>query len=146
MQGGYGRPGLNMLDNKADLFYIGGVKMNWTLSNLYTKKKEKQLVKLNQQIVDTRKETFLLNTNTQLKQQQSEVEKLEQLIDTDKEIIGIRNRVKEAAKAQLENGVITANDYLREVNAEDQARQALITHELQLLQATITYKTISGNQ
>ena len=34
---------------------------------------------------------------------------------------------KDAAKAQLENGVITANDYLREVNAEDQSRQTLIT-------------------
>ena len=145
-QGGYGRPGLNMLDNQFDLFYIGGVKLNWPVSNLYTKKKEKQLVKVNQQIVDTKKETFLLNTNTQLKQQQSDIEKLEQLITTDKEIIDIRASVKDAAKAQLENGVITANDYLREINAEDQARQALITHELQLLQATINYKTISGNQ
>ena len=81
-----------------------------------------------------------------MKQQQSDIEKLEQLITTDKEIIDIRASVKDAAKAQLENGVITANDYLREINAEDQARQALITHELQLLQATINYKTISGNQ
>ncbi len=145
-QGGYGRPGLNMLDNQFDLFYISGVKLNWPVSNLYTKKKEKQLVKVNQQIVDTKKETFLLNTNTQLKQQQSDIEKLEQLIATDKEIIEIRASVKDAARAQLENGVITANDYLREINAEDQARQALITHELQLLQATINYKTISGNQ
>ena len=145
-QGGYGRPGLNMLDNQFDLFYIGGVKLNWPVSNLYTRKKEKQLVKVSQQIVDTKKETFLLNTNTQLKQQQSEIEKLEQLIGTDKEIIELRTSVKDAAKAQLENGVITANDYLRDINAEDQARQALITHELQLLQATINYKTISGNQ
>ncbi len=135
-----------MLDNQFDLFYISGVKLNWPVSNLYTKKKEKQLVRVNQQIVDTKKETFLLNTNTQLKQQQSDIEKLEQLIATDKEIIEIRASVKDAARAQLENGVITANDYLREINAEDQARQALITHELQLLQATINYKTISGNQ
>jgi hypothetical protein len=42
--------------------------------------------------------------------------------------------------------VITANDYLREVNAEDQARISLITHQLQLLQAQINYKTIAGNQ
>ena len=69
-----------------------------------------------------------------------------QLISTDKEIINLRASVKEAAKAQLDNGVITANDYLREVNAEDQARQLLITHQLQLLQAQINYNTISGNQ
>ena len=40
--------------------------------------------------------------------------------------------------------MITANDYLREVNAEDQARQSLITHQIQLLQAQINYQTISG--
>jgi outer membrane protein TolC len=145
-QGGYGRPGLNMLDNKFDLFYIGGLRLNWSFSGLYTKKKEQQLVKINQQTVDVQKETFLLNTRTQLKQQLSDIEKLEQLIQSDKAIIELRESVKDAAKAQLENGVITANDYLREVNAEDQARQTLITHQLQLLQAKINYKTISGKQ
>jgi len=42
--------------------------------------------------------------------------------------------------------VITANDYLREINAEDQARQSLITHTVQLLQAQINYQTITGKQ
>jgi outer membrane protein TolC len=46
----------------------------------------------------------------------------------------------------LESGVITANDYLREINAEDQARQALLLHELQWLQARINYKIISGKK
>jgi outer membrane protein TolC len=79
-----------------------------------------------------------------LRQQQSEIDKLEKLIATDKEIIDLRIKVKDAARAQLENGVITANDYLREVNAEDQARQSEITHRVQLLQAQINYQTILG--
>ncbi len=97
-------------------------------------------------MVDVQKDLFLLNTNTQLKQQQSELNKLQQLIASDEQIIDLRTKVKEAANAQLENGVITANDYLREVNAEDQARLALIAHRLQWLQAKINYETISGNQ
>ena len=68
------------------------------------------------------------------------------LIETDQGIIDLRAQVKDAARAQLENGVITANDYLREVNAEDQARQLLITHQIQLLQAEINYHTILGKQ
>ena len=146
VQGGYGRPGLNMLKNDFELYYIGGVRLNWSLGNLYTKKKEKELVEVNKKIVDIQKETFLLNTSTQLKQQQSEVDKLQQLVTTDNDIIDLRKQVTDAAKAQLENSVITANDYLREVNAEDQARQTRITHELQLLQAQINYQTISGKQ
>jgi outer membrane protein TolC len=145
-QGGYGRPGLNMLKNDFDFYYIGGVRFNWSLGGLYTKKKEKEQVEVNKKIVDIQKETFLLNTNTQLSQQQAEINKLQQLITSDNEIISLRRSVTDAAKAQLENGVITANDYLKEVNAEDQARQSLITHEVQLLQAQINYQTISGKQ
>jgi outer membrane protein TolC len=146
LQGGYGKPGLNFLKNDFAFYYIGGVRVNWPLAGLYTQKKEKELVKINQKMVDVQKETFLLNTNADLSQQQSEIDKLSQLAEADKAIIDLRVQVKEAARAQLQNGVITANDYLREVNAEDQARQSLITHYLQLLQAQINYQTTSGKQ
>lgn len=145
-QGGYGRPGLNQLKNEFDFYYIGGIRFNWALGGLYTKKREKELVAVNRKMVEVQKETFLLNSNTQLKQQQAEIDKLNQLVASDNEIISLRKTVTDAAKAQLENGVITANDFLKEVNAEDQARQTLITHQVQLLQAQITYQTILGKQ
>jgi len=145
-QGGYGRPALNLLKNQFDFYYIGGIRFNWSLGGLYTKKKEKEQVEINKKIVESQKETFLLNTNSQLKQQQAEIDKLQQLVDSDDEIINLRKSVTDAAKAQLENGVITANDFLKEVNAEDQARQILITHQVQLLQAQINYQTILGKQ
>ena len=144
VQGGYGRPGLNMLLNEFDFFYIGGIRFNWSLGGLYTKKKEKEQVNINKKMVEVQKETFLLNTNSLLKQQQAEIDKLQRLVTSDNEIISLRKSVTEAAKAQLENGVITANDFLKEVNAEDQARQTLITHQVQLLQAQINYQTILG--
>jgi len=144
VQGGYGRPALNLLENKFDFYYIGGVRLNWSLGGFYTSKKEKQLVEVNKRIVDVQKDVFMLNTNASLKTQQSEIEKLQQLIVSDAEIIGLRKSVKEAAQAQLNNGVITVNDFLQQVNAEDQARQALIMHQVQLLQAQINYETILG--
>jgi outer membrane protein TolC len=146
VQGGYGRPGLNQLKNEFDLYYIGGVRFNWSLGGLYTKKKEKEQVEVNKKMVEIQKETFLLNTSSELKQQEAEIVKLEKLIASDQEIISLRKTVTDAAKAQLENGVITANDFLKEINAEDLARQNLITHQVQLLQAQINYKTIAGNQ
>lgn len=145
-QTGYGRPGLNFLKNEFAFFYTTGVRFNWAFGGLYTQKKEKQLIELNKKFIAVQRETFLLNTNTALKQQQSEVDKLKKLIVKDNEIIDLRIKVKDAAKAQLENGVITANDYLREVNAEDQSRQSLITHQVQLLQSQINYQTILGKQ
>ncbi|MFN8243616.1 MAG: TolC family protein [Ferruginibacter sp.] len=145
-QGGYGRPGLNMLKNDFTFYGIAGLRFSWAFGGLYTRKKEKQLIDINKKTIDIQEETFLLNTHTAMKQQQADIDKLEKLIAKDEAIIGLREKVKEAAKAQLENGVITANDYLREVNAEDQSRQNLLTHRVQLLQAQINYQTISGNQ
>jgi len=145
-QGGYGRPGLNMLVNEFDTYYIGGLRLNWSLDGLYKTRKEREKVEVNKKIVDTEKETFLLTTNTQLVRQQAEIQKLKQLIVSDSAIIALRRTVTDASKAQLESGVITATDYLIDVNAEDQARQELITHEVQLIQAQINYLTISGKQ
>lgn len=144
-QGGYGRPGLNMLQNEFDWFYIAGIRLNWNVSNLYTTKKERQLADINAKAVNIQRETFLLNTATQLAQQKAEIDKLEALIKTDQQIIALREKVKAAANAQLENQVISASDYMREVNAEDQARQSLIIHQLQLVQAQLNYNTIEGN-
>ena len=146
VQGGYGRPGLNFLTNDFTPFYTAGLRFSWAFGGLYTIKKEKQLLDLNKRSVEIQQETFLLNTSSSLLMQQSELEKLQLLIAKDEDIIALRIKVKDAAKAQLDNGVITSNDYLREMNAEDQARQSLITHQVQLLQAQINYQTISGNQ
>jgi len=143
-QGGYGRPGLNLLKNEFDWFYITGVRVTWPLGGFYTYKNDRQLVEVNKKTVDIQKDIFLLNTNAQLIQQQADIEKFNQLIASDNEIIGLRVSVKQASLAQLQNGVITPNDYIREVNAEDQARLMLITHQLQLLQAQINYQTIIG--
>lgn len=67
------------------------------------------------------------------------------LIQQDQEIIALRTSVKKAAVAQLENGVITSHDYISQVNAENQARQDLILHEIQLLQVQYNNKNTSGN-
>jgi outer membrane protein TolC len=146
VQGGYGRPGLNMLKNSFDAYYIAGIRFNWSLGNFYTSRRERELLTVNQRMVDVQKDVFVLNTNTQLKQQEAELKKMQQLIASDKQLIDMRVRIKEAANAQLENGVITANDYIREVNQEGLARLSLITHELQMLQAQINYQTLTGNQ
>jgi outer membrane protein TolC len=144
-QGGYGKPTLNMLKNEFDWFYITGAKLTWSLSNLYSFGNEKEILELNRKTIDTQREAFLLNNGINLKQYYNEIEKLNSLIEVDKKIIEIRTSVKESAKSQLENGVITSNDYIRELNAEDLAKQNLAVHKIQLLLAQQNYRLTSGN-
>lgn len=144
LHGGYGRPALNMLKNDFNAYYIGGLRLNWSLSGLYTSKKEKALLDIKSKTVDLQKEIFLFNTNITLKKQNAEISKLEELIRSDNNIIQLRTRIKNTALTQLEYGVINSSDYLREVNAEDQAKQTQLLHEIQLLMALYDQQTTTG--
>ena len=145
-QAGAGNPNpVNMLSNEFSTYYLGGIRLNWLFSGLYTLKNDKALLNIRLQHIATERDHFLFNTQLQMRQEQADITKWRQLIATDTSIIALRNSVKNTALVQLENGLITANDYLKEVNAEDQARQNLIAHEIRLLQAQYELKTTSGN-
>jgi outer membrane protein TolC len=145
VQGGYGKPGLNMLLNQFDTYYIGGIRFNWNLSGFYNSKRDHQLLDINLQSVSLQKEAFVFNTNLSLRQQNNDLNKLRELIRVDEQLIELRTRIKTTSKSQLENGVITANDYLRELNAEDQAKQNLSLHQIQMIMTHYNYQVTSGN-
>jgi len=145
VQGGMGNPGLNMFEEGWKGYYIGGIRLNWSLTGLYTDKKQKQIIDISKQQLEVDKEVFLFNTNQSVKQQNAEITKLEEYLVSDTEIITLRNNVKKAALAQLENGVIDSSDYLREVNEENAATQNKIIHETDLLLAKYRQKLITGN-
>lgn len=144
-QGGYGRPALNMLSNTFDFYALGGIRLNWNLGAFYTLKNDRELLSINRNIVDIQRETFLLNTQISLRQQSRELGKYQALIDTDARIIALREQVKTTANTQLELGTLTVNDYLTYLNAEDQARQNLLLHQIQLLMAQYGYAVTAGN-
>ncbi|MEZ2337398.1 TolC family protein [Mucilaginibacter sp. RCC_168] len=146
LQGGVSRPGLNFLSNSFDTYYIGGIKLSWSPSVFYTLKKSRALIDINRKNLDVQKATFLFNTNLTVKQQDADIVKYQRLLATDDEIIGLREKVKNTALVQLENGVITTNDFLTDVNDENQARQNKILHEIQLLITQYNQQTTTGNQ
>ncbi|WP_128543246.1 TolC family protein [Larkinella soli] len=145
-QENYGRPTFNILSNRFDFFRIGGLRLNWSLGSLYTtRRNDRLLLDLSRRQVDLQRETFLFNTGLSLVQQSAEVQKYRDLIEQDRQIVDLRNAVKTSAAAQLQNGVITTHDYISQVNAENEARQSLALHQIQMLQAQYMYKTTSGN-
>ncbi|MVT08239.1 TolC family protein [Chitinophaga tropicalis] len=144
-QGGYGRPTLNIVDNSFGFYGLGGIRFSWALGSLYTNKNNRQILRMNRQDLDVQKETFLFNTKLTLTRQQIEAQQYRELIAQDGEIIDLRTSVKKAAVAQLENGVITPDDYITRVNAESLARQNRSIHEIQLLQVQYSSRNTSGN-
>jgi len=144
-QGGYARPGLDQLSNNFAWYYIGGVRLSWNFASLYTLKNQKRILSLNRKSIDADKETFLFNTRITQAQQQTSIEKYQQLFQKDRSIIALRESVKKASAVQLENGVLSAHDYITEVIAADQARQDYVLHEIELLQEEYNYQNTNGN-
>jgi outer membrane protein TolC len=145
VQGGYARPGLNFLSDNFAFYYYGGVRFSWNLGSLYSLKNSRQLSQISRQNLDVQKETFLFNTKITQKQGYTDIQKYLELVKEDDQIVALRESVKKASSAQLENGVLSARDYITEVNLEDQARQSRIVHEMQLLQAEYAYQSVVGS-
>ncbi|MEZ4787932.1 MAG: TolC family protein [Flavobacterium haoranii] len=144
-QGGYGNPALNMLNNSFETFYMAGIRLNWTLFDWNKIKKEKEALEISKQLIETEKETFEVNLNSQLQEINFEMERIEQQIVSDVEIIQLREKIVRSAEAQMKNGVITSSDYLNEVTQLFEAKINEQTHKVQLELAKANYQIIKGN-
>lgn len=145
VQGGYGKPGLNMLTNAFSDFYIGGIRLSWNLSGFYTQKNNLNKIEVSKKAMDVQKETFLFNSDLKTKQQQTEIEKLKSTLANDDEIIRLRGNIKKSATTKVDNGTLTITDLIREINAEDQAKQLKSLHEIQLIMNVYQLKNNINN-
>jgi outer membrane protein TolC len=143
--GGYGNPGLNALDNSFQTFYMVGVKLNWNVFDWNANKKQRESLKINKEIIDTEETVFKLNTNIELDQNKSEIEKISAFIPNDNSIIALQKNILKTAESQLKNGVITASAYITELTNLYEAENNLSTHKIQLLLAQTNYNTTKGN-
>ena len=141
---GYGRPGLNMLSNDFKGYAMFGAKLSWNVWNWNQTTTERQVFGVQKSIIETQKESFNQNLKIALQSNRSEINKYQSLIETDNQIIQLRNEITMASASQLNNGVITSSEYLTEVNAELQARLNLKTHRVKLVQAKINYLITLG--
>ncbi|MBC7642400.1 MAG: TolC family protein [Flavobacterium sp.] len=143
-QAGYGNPGLNMLDNSFQTFYMLGLKANWNVFDWNKSKIEKQALSISENIIATEKETFLLNNTMQVQEMENEIKKSEEIIKTDSEIINLREYVVKSSGAQLRNGVITSSEYLMELTNLYEAKNNQKLHEIQLALAKANYQVTKG--
>lgn len=143
-QAGYGNPGLNMLDNSFQTFYMLGLKANWNVFDWNKSKIEKQALSISENIIATEKETFLLNNTVQVQEMENEIKKSEEIIKTDSEIINLREYVVKSSDAQLRNGVINSSEYLVELTNLYEAKNNQKLHEIQLALAKANYQVTKG--
>lgn len=142
--GGYGNPGLNMLDNSFQTFYTIGVKLKWNLFDWNTSKNQQKSLAINKDLVDNEIEIFKLNTNIELNKQQKNIQRLTAIIDSDAKIINLRKEVLKTLDSQLKNGIVTSSAYITEITNLYEAENTLVKHQTELQLAKANYNVLKG--
>lgn len=144
LQGGIGRPGLNMLDSSFQPYYTAGIRMSWNLGALYTRRDEKQKLDVQLRTIESDRETFLFNTGISALQLRSSIDKARRLLEKDGEIIALQESIRAAGEEQYRNGTISMTDLMKRIDDEYDARVAESIHRIQLLMAVYDYKNCVG--
>ena len=134
-----------MLSNNFETYYILGASLKWTLWDWSKNRKDKQVLDLQKKMVQDKRETFDMNLNIDLQNRLAVIQKLEEALKRDNQIVELRSRITKTSASRLENGVITSTDYLTDLNAETVAKINLETHKIQLVQAKANYLLAKGN-
>ncbi|MCK3683165.1 TolC family protein [Maribellus sp. YY47] len=143
-QAGYGRPGLNMLNDKFDSYYMVGVGMSWNVFDWKKTNREKQMLVLQSDRIALQEETFNQNIQLLIVLQNEQINKLEKLMETDSKIVALRTEIAQTSASKLENETITISDYIQDVQAETIAKLNRELHQIQLNEAKEKYQLILG--
>ena len=142
--GYYGYPGYNMFEDmlrhKWSLNGMIGAKLSWNIGALYTRKNDKEKLRMQRESNLVQRETFLFNNQLEQIQQNEKIAQYRQLMNEDAEIINLRTSVRKAAESKLSHGIIDVNDLIKEINNENAAKKQLSIHEIEMLKEIYNLK------
>ena len=130
----------NMMSSKWSLNGIVGVKMSWNISSFYTLKNQRREIDNAISGINLKRDVFTFNNTLQAEQENAEITRIRTALKDDDRIVELRGRVREAAEARLEEGVIDMNTLLTRISEESAAKIARSTHEIELMKAIYDLK------
>lgn len=141
---GYGRPGLNMLSGEFDGYYIAGIQLSWNIWDWKRNKRERQILKINKEIIQKSERSFNKNVKTGLNREQQNISKFQDMARSDQDIIKLRKKILKEYRSKLRNGTITSADYVKKLNSLSRARFNYENHKIKLTNAKINYQLLRG--
>jgi outer membrane protein TolC len=141
---GYGNPGLNMIKDEFDSWYMAGAGLKWNIWDWNTVKREKENLALRSELINTQKTEFEDKLQDALITQASEIKTHQDNILRNKEMLALRTEITSVYKAMLENSTIKTIDYLKVMNDETRIRLNLITEEILHQKAIADYLYLVG--
>lgn len=143
---GFGYPNaFNPFEVEFTPYWLVGLKLSWRIFDYGNSSRDKEVIGLQQQNVLAAKQNFERTVKINSTKQSREILKYEKLIEKDQQIVSLQNEIISVSSSQLQNGVITSNDYVLEVNKGLNANISLKMHEIELAKTKIELLTLTGN-
>jgi outer membrane protein TolC len=141
---GYGRPGLNVLVRDFNTYWIAGVQMEWTPWTWGTSRREREELEVQREIIAADEAAFSESLRRGVVRDLANVDRLQQSLRTDDEIIALRERILRETRLRFTEGVITSAEYVDRQTDVLTARLARATHRVELAQAGARFLTSVG--
>lgn len=135
-QGGIGRPNpFNFFETGLNPFGMVGLRAHWTPFDWGNTKRDIRILDLQAQNVGIQQEAFRQRYEAGYLKERRDNDKWLSQLSQDDAIIALQEDIVKRADAQVKNGVMTATDYLTQINLLTQARLTKKMHEIQAAQA-----------
>jgi outer membrane protein TolC len=140
----YGRPGFAQFERDLHDYWLAGVRMRWAPFNWGTSDRERGLLEVQRQIIDSEEAAFTARLQRLVQDELADMERLERALETDERIITLREQVERQARAQFGERVITAAAYVDVRTDLQDARLLRQRHRVELARARASYLTTLG--
>ncbi|MFZ0471559.1 MAG: TolC family protein [Bacteroidales bacterium] len=145
-QAAYGNPpGSNFFSETADFYYSVGAGFKWNIFDWNKNSNERKSLSIQQELIDIRRSAAEESLQRLLTLKMAEINAQREAAEQDEELIRIRTKIAGVAASQLENGTITASQYLTELNNEKQAVISAAVRQIGISRAQVDYIYITGN-
>jgi outer membrane protein TolC len=141
---GYGRPGLNPLNDKFESYWLAGVQLQWTPWNWGTTSRDREVLALQRQIVSAEEQNFTDNLRRGVAQDLASIDRLASTLAADDEIVALRERISAETRVRFGEGVVTSAEYVDRETDVLSARISRATHRVELAQARVRFLTMLG--
>jgi outer membrane protein TolC len=137
VQAGLGRPNpFNFFETGLEPFALIGLRAAWTPFDWGNRSRDAQVLDLQHKNVDAQRLVFEQRLEAGAVKDFWDLNvKYREQLKQDEAIVALQSDIVSRADAQVKNGVMTATDYLTQINLLTQARLAQKTHTLQLAHA-----------
>jgi len=141
---GYGKPGLSMLSSEFQSYWLAGVQVQWAPWTWGSTDRDREAMEVQREIVATNETAFTRTLHRNVQQSIATIARLDSTLALDDEIIALREAIDRESRVRLQDGAITAAEYVDRNTELLAARLARIQHHVERSQARVNFLTMVG--